>query len=524
MPPPCPFPCTRPPQGRQCWTLLPRPATPRAMLRALRPAAGRLVTTQSAPDRPVTLLDTFDAELAATGQFLIGDDQGMTLLGCGADPAQPVCALPSLVADLPPGPVRAALVGRVSPLRRIGPVGQARMTRLALALLDDIDKTVLGCDVALFETGDDRCAGLLRARALRGYDAALVPLAEGLRARGAMAGLDASAIIAALFPDHAGDHARPTRAMSPDTTVFGAATDIIATQIAAARHLEAEVVDGRDSAFLHQYRIALRKVRSVLSLFKGAYDTDRTVALKGRLGRLMARTGRLRDLDVYLLERPGYLDAVPAAVRPGLDRLFAVIAAERVREHAALAGHLTSAAHAQDMGDLASLFDRPQGRLCPGPLAGRSAIHEARGLIWRRYRKVCRIASTIDEATPDAQVHALRIQCKKLRYLMEVFGPIFPPDQMRPLIKALKRLQDVLGAFNDCTVQQVALTVWLDSPGPPRGAHRLEMAKGIGALLTILDQRQRAARDQVMGRFARFDARATRTGFRTLFKTPGTPA
>ncbi len=59
--------------------------------------------------------------------------------------------------------------------------------------------------------------------------------------------------------------------------------------------------------------------------------------------------------------------------------------------------------------------------------------------------------------TEDEVVHQLRINCKKLRYLMEFFAPLFPENEIKTLIKALKLLQDNLGNFNDYSVQQIFL-------------------------------------------------------------------
>ena len=71
---------------------------------------------------------------------------------------------------------------------------------------------------------------------------------------------------------------------------------------------------------------------------------------------------------------------------------------------------------------LAALFADLK-RLEPGPNADRGAYGYACALIWKRYRKVCKLARSITPDTPDEIVHDLRIDCKKLRYLMEFFRP-----------------------------------------------------------------------------------------------------
>ncbi|MBK5927670.1 CHAD domain-containing protein [Rhodobaculum claviforme] len=492
---------------------------PLAALRALRIGSNRLHPAPQAADGPVVLFDTFDGQVAAAGRVLLGDARGLMLLGGPQGPVWQDPAVPGFVADMADGPVRAALGGIVSPLRRLCPIGEARLLRQPLALRDDLDKTRVRCDLLALDAGGRRAVALLRAQALRGYGPALARLAEGLHALGAVERLDAPGVIATLFPERQEQFARPAIAMAPDTTAFRVATDIIRAHIALARRTEPGIIDDIDSEFLHDHRVALRKVRSVLSLFKGVYGAAQTDDLKARFAALMTRTGRLRDLDVYLIERPAYLAMVPETVRPGLGLLFEAFAAERAAEHRDLSDHLQGDAHAREMRRLARLFDKPDARLVRGPMADRAAGDFARRLIWKRYRRVCAIAASIDDRTPDAQVHALRIQCKKLRYLLEFFAPMFPTAEVRPLIRALKKLQDVLGTFNDCAVQQAALAGRLQGLEAARGARKLEMAKGIGALLTVLDQRQRDARARVVASFAAFDAPATQAGFRALFKT-----
>ena len=54
-------------------------------------------------------------------------------------------------------------------------------------------------------------------------------------------------------------------------------------------------------------------------------------------------------------------------------------------------------------------------------------------------------------------VHRLRIECKKLRYLMEFFAELFPKEEGSAVLRLLRRLQTRLGEFNDALVQQRSL-------------------------------------------------------------------
>ena len=148
-----------------------------------------------------------------------------------------------------------------------------------------------------------------------------------------------------------------------------------------------------------------------------------------------------------------------------------------------------------------------------------SSLAFACRLIFKRYDKVCKIARNIDGQTEDSAIHELRINCKKLRYLMEFFSPLFPEEEIKTLIKALKLLQDNLGNFNDYSVQQKFLRHILSEKMTDFGSAKLKVAESVGALTAILHRLQQKERRQVMKNFTRFDSEQTRALFIKLFHT-----
>ncbi|KUF08867.1 CHAD domain-containing protein [Pseudoponticoccus marisrubri] len=488
-------------------------------LDALASDKRRVICEDAAPDSRFALIDTFDGAISAAGMLLLSDGESWHLLQPAGPALRQHATEPGFPDALPEGPVTEALRPVLSPLRRLLVQGTGTAAHHGLRLVDDLDKTLVRGELWRLEA-EDRVASLLLLRPLRGYDKALDRLRGDLDRLEALSATDAAGLRGRLGAEAVPYTSKPEIGMAPDETAFRAACDIIATHLAVARRNEPGTIADLDTEFLHDYRVALRRVRSVVSLFKGVFSEDQTQELKDRFGALMAETGRLRDLDVYLIERDTYLELVPDAMRPGLERLFDMFAEERDAEQARLAEHLQSEAYAKEIRKLQKLFDKPK-KLERGPKAARSALEFARKLIWARYRKVCAKAAQIDAGTPDAVVHELRIHCKKLRYLMEFFAPLFGKAEMKPLIKALKRLQDNLGLFNDYSVQQAELGAALDRLGALKPAQRLEIATSLGALLTVLDQRQRAERARVVDSFARFDSPATRAGFAALFHGKG---
>ena len=160
-----------------------------------------------------------------------------------------------------------------------------------------------------------------------------------------------------------------------------------------------------------------------------------------------------------------------------------------------------------------------QSKLTTGPQAIETSLTFACRLILKRYDKVCKIAREIDSQTEDSAIHQLRINCKKLRYLMEFFAPLFPEEEMKSLVKALKMLQDNLGNFNDYSVQQNFLRHILSDKMADFGNAELQIAESVGALTAILYRLQQKERRQVMKNFVRFDSGQTRAMFSQLFHT-----
>jgi CHAD domain-containing protein len=99
---------------------------------------------------------------------------------------------------------------------------------------------------------------------------------------------------------------------------------------------------------------------------------------------------------------------------------------------------------------------------------------------------------------------------------MEFFAPLFPAEEIRRLIKALKGLQDNLGKFNDYSVQQSFLAK-VEAGDPRRGSEVLQVAQAIGGLTAMLYRLQTEERSQIMTNFARFDSEEIRADFDKLF-------
>ncbi len=457
------------------------------------------------------MLDDFDGTLGRSGRVLLAGSRSFELVTPAGLLTQ-TAETGRFLGDLGEGPVRQA-ISDLSPLRRLLPLTSGQIQTGTLALVDDEGKTQARALLRLLGGGSQPDIALLVPRGLRGYDTALALLRDRLAACGLS---DARQLRRHLLPDHQDYSAKPEVGFEPEDTAFDVATDIILAYLPVMQANEPGIIADLDTEFLHDYRVALRKIRSVLSLFRGVYAQGATDEMKGRFSALMAPTGRLRDLDVYLIDQPQLEAMVPAPLQPGLHRMFTLFAAERRQTHAALARHLDSKAYRKEYAALQHMFTARR-RLRPGPAADHPAQDLARQLIWKRYRKICRGGASIGADTADEHVHALRIHCKKLRYLLEFFAPAFPDPRFSTALRPLKRLQETLGLFNDYSVQQASLRAFVAGLDSARVPDRLDIAQSVGALIAVLHGRQLAERARVAAGFAGFDDDQTRGIFRELF-------
>ncbi len=464
--------------------------------------------------RPFEFLDCHDQSLRASGQVLIETDNALLMVQDAGEVLDQACrGKGKFVKELPDGPVRAALKG-FPKLRALMSMGGGTIETSSFAVTDDLHKAQVRGDLLSLASRNGRVT-ILSVHPMRGNHRAFQAVCSALSE--VAAGADGIELMfRKLLPGVVPYKAKPEIRLGKNEPSIEVATDIIRTYLAVARQNEAGVIADIDTEFLHDYRVSLRRIRSVLSLFKGVFSPEQTIALKQEFAGLMEPTGQLRDLDVYLLEKDIYFNLIPPDLHAGVTAMFTQFRADRASALATLSQRLQSTQYEQQMKDLSALFSDVEN-LRPGPGAERGAYSYACTLIWKRYRKVCKLARRITPKTPDRDVHKLRIDCKKLRYLMEFFAPLFDKKAFKTLIKPLKRLQDNLGLFNDYSVQQNALLNFVSGQRDARGRTNTQLAMAVGGLIAVLSQRQRAERDRVIANFQHFDSPDIQHLFRKLF-------
>ncbi len=203
-----------------------------------------------------------------------------------------------------------------------------------------------------------------------------------------------------------------------------------------------------DPEYVHQMRVATRRLRAAMRMFKPVLPADFAEHLVPPLRELMSTLGQARDLDVLMAE---IVSPVVVAL-PEEPRLTDLASAITNRLYAAR----ERTRNVLQKTDYSLLLLNAIGRLQSAPfIAAPVEDEEATSLLEfadRRLRRLLkRVLELADLASIDnpPTLHQLRIGIKRLRYAIEFFDPMIPGKAGTRVIKRLADLQEELGQLND---------------------------------------------------------------------------
>ena len=504
--------------------LLPDEMTLRGAGEAL--AAGLSIEDGVRCERDRIYFDTFDGLLRDAGLTLMHADGTLSAAWqesgvVVASLSMPAPTKPLFARELPPGPLRDTLLP-VTDVRALLALVHLRTHERLLSVLDDERKTVVR--LALEETSlvapDAPRAALrprLRITGIRGYDKELGRVRNALVNQLGFKPADQPLVDEAVRAAGGVPGGLPTKVAVPlraDQRSDGAAAAVLRAMLEVIEANLGGTIADIDSEFLHDLRVSVRRSRSVQRELKRVFPPDELAHYRAEFRWLQQVTGDVRDLDVHVLE----FDDMRALVGgPGhesmpddLDPLLRVLRARRVAARRAMVRALRSKRTATLLSDWRSFLDGLEAASeDERPYAARPIGEVAGERIRKVYRQMLKMGGAIDESSPAEAYHELRKKGKELRYLLELFGvPLFAPEVVKPMIKTLKALQDVLGHHQDREVQIALLRSLGPEVGEVPGGEAALMA--IGALVARLGEDERAARGEFAGRFAEFSAKEHR--------------
>ena len=287
----------------------------------------------------------------------------------------------------------------------------------------------------------------------------------------------------------------------PDDTLAEAGRKIMLFQFAEMLTHEDGTRLGQDPEELHDMRVATRRLRAAFTVFGEAFSPKAIKPhLKGlrRSGRAL---GAVRDLDVALEKLNQYLDGLAPENHPDLLPLVQAWSAERASAHSTMLSLLDSEKYQGFKREFNHFVQSPGTGIrsssprTPSPHRVRDIVP---ALVYTRMEAVRAFESILPTAT-IAQLHALRIEFKRLRYTLEFFREVLG-EQVHGIIDELKGLQDHLGELHDADVDCQTIRQFLKTQETQQGETLLAERRNPEAIVDYMAYRS-AERYQLMVTF-----------------------
>ena len=472
-----------PSSAKESFYVIPDDVSPQAIttsLQALLPTRHyRIVQHQ------FTVLDTFDGRVRQAGARLTRDgvNGGSTIVwqprGGGSHISVLSSQPASFIWDLPDGPFKEALTPVIG-VRRLLPQADAEECGALLDVVDEREKTIARLRIAagrarlpMSSSAWQQLPTLVTLSSLQGYERAyerLVPLIESRPG---------------LQPCPEGPHGVMLRELGAPARVGGSLPRVDLNPTvrgnAGARQIQRALLDlltanepglrsNLDTEFLHDFRVAIRRTRSLLGQIRHVFRPDVVEHFSTEFSWIGRLTGPPRDLDVFVLslrEHQGDFSA------EDMGALMAHLSQEQHHQHQGLVKALDSSRYRCLLSDWEAFLERPAPPEAEAQNAGRLLAEVVSKRAWRLSRRIVASAGTIDEHAAATQLHEVRIDAKKLRYLVDATPAFYDASVIEGILKSLRKLQQALGDLNDAHVQQKKLLECgyaLGTAGGPPGA------------------------------------------------------
>ncbi|MCX9157633.1 CHAD domain-containing protein [Niveibacterium sp. 24ML] len=213
-----------------------------------------------------------------------------------------------------------------------------------------------------------------------------------------------------------------------------------------------------DPEFVHQARVALRRFRTLISLFRDALPKPLRSRYSALFKALADSLGGARDADVVLST---LLLPITTTCKVGddLNRLVRTLELHRDDQRKKLRSKESAAERGRAQLELAATLHSL-------PDADAGSISKLARRAMRRVHKKALACLAAADAGDAAQLHQLRIVLKRLRYGLDFFSALWAPNAVQAYARALATLQDGLGDINDAAMgNRLLAEVSGDDPG-----------------------------------------------------------
>lgn len=429
---------------------------------------------------------------------------------------------PKFPQDIPLANCRQILADTLK-VRALTSVATINIRQRQLAVLDEEQKTLAKLHVESYSMTDQTSLSVIPGRLIifpvRGYEKVFQNIVQYLSEQLSLSPvttnlLDETLAIIGKKPDTSA--LLVTKNLNQSFNVWEAVRILLSDLLHVMQMNERGVRDAIDTEFLHDYRVAVRRTRSVLTQIKHIFSDKELEYFKQEFYWLGLITSPTRDLDVYLLEFDNYTQALSPKLRDDLIPFQHFLCHHWKLEHTRLCEALNSERYKKLIREWKKVLKRRNVQSSQAFNATKPARQVANQRILKLYKKVLKEGDAINAESPDEDLHELRKTCKKFRYLMEFFQNYYPSNQIKRLIKRLKLLQDNLGKFQDLSVQIQQLSEFAQQM-QDEGLADTKTIMAMGVLVQNLVTQKKTTRSYFSEQFKNFASPEIKMDFKSLF-------
>lgn len=421
--------------------------------------------------------------------------------------------IPAFSEHFPPGKMKNQLE-KILEMRALLPICHLPHEAYCINILNKDSKTVLRLQVNEFEF----LTNSITLLPLKGYDKAAKNISELLQKDFELQPSESTVLNTALKQQKrkAKDYSSKLNIkLKPEMRADEACKVIYRYLLETIQTNEAGTIADTDSEFLHDFRVAVRRTRAGLSQIKNTLPAAEIAPHAEFFAWLGQITGLTRDLDVYLLSYEKYKQALPLSLRADISPLHDFLKQKQQTAQKELAAKLKSSEYRKKLASWEQYLKQPLAKKSTASNANISIKDLADQRIWKAYKRLLKEAEEISESSPAEALHDLRKTCKKLRYLMEFFQSLYPADELKNTLKALKGFQTVLGDFQDYEVQEISIKHFSEEMMANKIPSNTFLAMGV--LVQYLDSMKTNAREHFADQFSIFKQADNQAAFKKLF-------
>lgn len=242
--------------------------------------------------------------------------------------------------------------------------------------------------------------------------------------------------------------------------IFGA--DFMGQQVSGIEDEIDNVLTGEDIEYIHRMRVASRRLRNGLELFKDCLPKKKARAWQDHIRKITHSLGKARDLDIQIALLNGlYDESLDAKYKPGFRRLLLRLKQRRTKAQKQVNRALLDLQESKSLKKMRSHFEAQSAKADGLYLFTPSLYQRASTAINRALADFLSYEDFIHSPEHIDKLHAMRLAGKKLRYTLEIFAPIYK-QALIPHLQVMKEIQDQLGSIHDDDVWVSWLPKFID--------------------------------------------------------------